>query len=117
MANRIRYEKTKIEGVYKSKQIFVSATTGARYKVVIDTNNKIYKIMNVLKQMTIAEGGEKINNINVLKDAAKKRLQKLGVRFEDEMRNRTFGLCEKGYSQEKHKNKETENNENDTQPN
>ena len=47
-------------------------------------------------------GGENINNLNVLKRTAKSTLEKkFGVSFDEEVRSRTYGLCEKGWSQEK----------------
>lgn len=101
MASRIRYTE-KNPGVFISKQTFKSQTTGAEYKIHLDTNNMIYKIQNMRELRFVSIGGENINNLNVLKRVAKRKLMDLGVNFNSEYRDRTFGLCNKGYTQEKH---------------
>lgn len=101
MAQRIRYKKTKDENIVVSTKIYTSARTGAQYKVFLDLENVTYKIKNINSE-NVHRGGENINNLNVLKRAAKSRLEGMGVNFEDESRDRTFGLCDKGYSQQKH---------------
>lgn len=99
---RIRYKEHKIrENVLESIQVFTSEVNGARYKVRLDLNNNTYEIKNLSSEF-IFRGGDSINNINVLKRAAKKRLEELGVSFQREERDRTFGLCNKGYNQKKH---------------
>lgn len=102
MTTRIRYKETKDSGIYESVKVFQSQSTGANYKVFIDLNEKSYRIRNELSKTntTIRVGG--ITNLNFLKKAAKKSLEKLGVRFVDESRDRTFGLCDKGYNQKLH---------------
>jgi hypothetical protein len=44
----------------------------------------------------------KITNLNALKRSAKNRLIRLGVKFTREYRDRTFGRCDSGYTQEEH---------------
>jgi len=101
MSQRIRY-KEETPGIFRSKRIFVSASTGARYKVLLDTNEMIYKVQNLNTMEFVYVGGENINNMNVLKRTAKKTLEKkFGVNFEEESRNRTYGICKSGWSQEK----------------
>jgi len=106
MSARIRYTNTDKEGILESNNIFVSQQTGARYKVFINIIDKTFRIRNELSKLNIVMGGEGINNLNVLKRAAKRSLEKLGVNFKDEMRRRSFGLCDKGYNQSKHLNKQ-----------
>jgi hypothetical protein len=102
VAKRIRYKAhDKRENVMESVQTFISSTTGARYKVRLDLNEMIYEIKN-LSSEKVYRGGEKVKNLNVLKRNAKKRLEGLGVDLGVERRDRTFGLCKKGYTQEKH---------------
>lgn len=100
MAQRIRYKKTKEDGVVVSTKTYTSARTGAQYKVYLNLNDVTYKIKNVNSE-NVYRGGENINNLNVLKRNVKARLESMGVQFEEEDRLRTFGLCPKGWSQEK----------------
>lgn len=102
MSKRIRYKDHKSrENVLESIQTFTSSVNGALYKVRLDLNEFTYEIKNLRSEM-IFRGGENITNLNVLKRAAKRRLEDLGVVFETEQRDRTFGLCRKGYNQKKH---------------
>lgn len=101
MSKRIRYEEHTQEGVVKSKHIYTSMKTGAQYRVFLDLENITYKIKNVNSE-NVYRGGEKINNLNVLKRTVKNRLTKMGVCFDQEVRKRTFGKCVKGYTQKKH---------------
>lgn len=103
---RIRYKKTKDENVVVSNKILTSQKTGAQYLVYLDLDNVTYKIKNIRSE-NIHTGGENINNLNVLKRTVKSRLEKMGVSFEDEERDRTFGRCNKGYTQKIHELKES----------
>jgi len=105
MSKRIRYKEFN-KGEYRSIDIFKSKRTGAEYRVYLDLNTLTFKILNINKQLFINSGGENINNLNVLKRVAKQYLQKLGVEFESELRDRSFGLCKKGYTQDEHSIKE-----------
>ena len=98
---RIRYDKTDEENVVISKRLFVSAINGAQYKVYLNTEDKTFTIRNIGSSRVVKTGGENINNITVLKRRAKSELKKLGVKFEMETRDRTFGVCEKGHTQDK----------------
>ncbi|NRA92513.1 MAG: hypothetical protein HRU26_07480 [Psychroserpens sp.] len=101
MAQRIRYVEED-SGIFRSRKIFTSASTGARYKVLLDTNEMIFKIQNLNTMKFVYTGGQNINNMNVLKRTAKKTLEKkFGVNFDEETRNRTYGRCPKNWSQEK----------------
>ena len=102
MASRIRYNPHPTRtNVVESSQIYVSARTGAQYLVRLDFNTMEYEIKNINSEV-IYRPKKSVNNTNVLKRNAKKRLEDLGVDFNSEDRNRTFGVCEKGYTQKKH---------------
>lgn len=98
---RIRYqdqdgrENTKI-----SLNVYVSQSTGARYRVILDLNDMVYKIRNERTKEFVIKS-EAYGNINVLKRNARAHLEKLGVKLSKEARDRTFGLCEKGFTQQK----------------
>ena len=103
---RIRYiQSDRGENIVESTKILVSETTGARYKVYLDLENRTYAIKNIHSERLL-KGGENINNMNVLKRTVKKRLSSMGVNFDNEVRDRSFGRCPKGYSQEIHENKD-----------
>jgi hypothetical protein len=102
-SQRIRYESHKgQEDVVISIQTFISEKTGARYRIVLFLKEGLYKIRNENTYVFVASNVKPINNLNHLKKMAKNRLMKLGAKFEEELRNRSFGLCEKGYTQNKH---------------
>ena len=100
-SNRIRYEDTDKEGIVKSKRKFTSESSGIVFQVFLNLNDYTYEIKSMGNDNYI-KGGMKINNLNVLKRKVKEHLVKLGVVFDSESRNRTFGLCSNGYTQEKH---------------
>lgn len=101
---RIRYKKTEREGIVVSTKVLKSERTGAEYLVYLDLNESTYKIKNINSE-NVHRGGENITNLNVLKRTVKARLERMGVRFSEEERERTFGLCPKGYSQKQHEEK------------
>lgn len=105
MSKRIRYDKVN-ENTLVSRAIYTSLKTGAQYRVTLMLDTMTYKIKNVNSE-NIYVGGEGLTNINVLKRSAKRRLEGLGVSFDCEVRNRTFGICPKGHTQvqENQKNK------------
>lgn len=94
---RIRYKKQGDSLI--SVNDIISQKTGAKYSVVIDLINCNYVIKNVLS-LRKYEGGQNINNMNVLKRTIKKHLEALGCVFDGEKRRRTFGKCPKGWNQE-----------------
>lgn len=96
--SRIRYRKEGNKLI--SIEPIVSQKNEARYQVWIDLETKTYIIRNMLT-MKKFEGGEGINNLNVLKQKVKKHLKALGCQFDDERRNRTFGLVSPGWNQSK----------------
>lgn len=99
LKQRIRYIKRDNKLVSKSEVI---SKTGARYMVYIDLDTKTYLIRNQ-NSLRKYEGGENINNMNVLKRTVKKHLEHLNCSFESERRNRTFGLCKRSWNQQKQK--------------
>src|SRR5690554_1563860 len=96
---RIRYAKK--DNKLISIEPIISQRTGARYQVFIDLETKTYVIRNLIS-MKKYEGGEGINNLNVLKAKVKKHLVALGCEFSREKRNRIFGKVPKGYTMEIH---------------
>lgn len=112
MSKRIRYkEMPNRPGVLESVRVYTS-NRGAMYKVRINTNDNTYEIKN-LRSEHIYRGGEKTNNHATVKKAAKRHLMRLGVSFNDEDRNRSFAVCPKGYTQEKHMTKILEEKKNE----
>lgn len=93
----------------RSSHTLISARTGAEYEIHLDETNMRYWIKNMRSEsLTEMPEGKKITNRNVLLRNIKSHLKKLGVQFETELRRRTFGLCEKGYTEKKHKEKKNE---------
>lgn len=86
MEQRIRYKKTNQDGILKSVRDLVSDSTGAKYKVKLDTINCTYVITNINSERTY-KGGEDVSNLHVLKRKVKKRLEELGVSFGKEIRD------------------------------
>lgn len=79
---RIRYVKTKNDGILKSYKS-MKAKNGATYSVFLNENEGIYKILNVKSRHYVAEGSSKSKNLHVLKRLAKEKLKELGVSFEN----------------------------------
>lgn len=103
---RIRYQPQKgKENTLISINEYVSQRTGARYKVVLDLNVMVFKIRNE-RNKEFSFKSKAYGNINVLKRNARARLGELGVPLTREVRDRTFGVCKKGYSQKKHETEE-----------
>lgn len=99
LKQRIRYIKKDNKLISKSE---VVSKSGAKYMVYIDLETKTYLIRNQ-NSLRKYEGGENINNMNVLKRTVKKHLEWLGVIFSSERRNRTFGRCPQDWNQQKQK--------------
>lgn len=82
---------------------FTSASTGAKYRVILNLSNPDaleYYIRNERNKELVYKSGQYTNE-NVLKRAARERLGKFGVPTGKENRSRSFGVCEKGMTQEK----------------
>ena len=110
--NRIKYIDHKFKKNHKitSKQ-FTSQKTGAKYRIVLNLDGMEYYIRNERTKEFIYKS-KPYTNLHVLKRLARGKLEKLGVVLKREIRNRTFGICEKNYCQEKHEQlQESEKNE------
>lgn len=97
MKQRIRYVKK--EGKLISKNEIISKH-GSKYMVYIDTQSMTYIIRNMISARKY-DGGENINNMNVLKRTIKAHLEHLGCVFDKEKRQRVFGICPKGWNMQK----------------
>lgn len=108
MANlRIRYEEHKYRDNWMiSIKTFVSKINGARYKVLLDLEEKKYFVRNENTKQFVKRS-KSYGNINVLKRNARDCLKSLGVEMGREVRDRSFGVCPKGMTQGKF---EKENN-------
>jgi hypothetical protein len=83
---RINYKKVN-ESVIQSKELV--SVKGASYFVRIDYEKGLWQIFNAKRRNCIKSGTS--DNKNVLRRAARRELQKLGVRLEKE-------FTEKGYA-------------------
>ena len=92
---RIRYIKKGDQLVSKNE---LYSTKGSRYLVYLNLDTMTYLIRNSVS-LRKYEGGEKINNLIVLKRVVKKHLAHLGVKFGKEVRARSFGLCPVGFTE------------------
>lgn len=104
MKQRIRYIKKDNQLISKNEII---SKQGSRYLVYIDLEKRIYSIKNMVSSRRY-EGGEHINNMNVLKRTIKAHLEHLGCEFEKEKRSRIFGLCPAGWNMQKEMEKRRE---------
>lgn len=98
MRQRIRYRR---EGQKLISTCEIYSRHGARYMVYIDKETMMYLIRNV-HSLRKYEGGHDINNMNVLKRKVREHLERLGCDFDKEVRRRSFGLCNVGYSENEH---------------
>lgn len=103
MARRIKYKERKDrENWMESHHVYVSEINGARYKVFLALDEMKYFIRNE-RTKEFTKKSKEYGNLNVLKRNARAALEKLGVNLgSKEIRDRQFGLCKKGYTQEKH---------------
>ncbi len=99
---RIRYHEHKYkEGCVISGREFVS-NRGAKYRIILNLEAMEYYIRNERTKEFVKKSTYPYTNLNALKGAARRALERLGVNLKKESRYRTFGLCDKNYSQEKH---------------
>lgn len=94
---RIRYKPHPTKENVLISHVIVTKR-GARYKIEIHLNTMSYRIVNQQNGEAEVSTG-KYTNYNVLLKKAKERVYELGVDMPQEVRNRTFGLCPKGYTQ------------------
>jgi hypothetical protein len=95
MSTRIRYIETKVKGVFVGTRKIRSQKTNALYSIELDLNEMDFKIRNMGNGHIVKRGTKNVKNIHVLKRNVKKALKQLGVKFDLEIRNRNYGICEK----------------------
>ena len=100
MISRIKYTKPDEKGNCVSVTKIRSESTDAFYRVHMNIVDKTYYIENPRTYRKYA-GGDGINNLHVLKRNIRQHLEKLGVKFKVEVRNRNYGRCEKGEKNER----------------
>lgn len=99
--NRIKYLDHKYKENHKiSTRQFTSQSTGAKYRIILNLTDMQYYIRNE-RSKEFSYKSKTYTNLNVLKRVARARLEKFGVSLKREVRERCFGICEKGFSQEK----------------
>jgi len=89
MANtRIRYNK--VGSTLTSRRIFSLVVDGNMVdaKVVLDTNDMTYTVINLSDNSSVIGTGDNTKNLSVLKIQAKDALRELGYEFGAETRNR-----------------------------
>lgn len=75
---------------------------GNNYKVRLNLTKMIFEVIAVGEYSRVVRRSKRpVNNLNVLKRNARKALTTI-LDLKREMRNRTFGLCTKGYTQKEH---------------
>lgn len=100
---RIRYKDHPTrENCVISINDFVSQRTGARYRVILDYNDKNFAIRNERTKQLVFKSKD-YGNLNVLRRNARAKLKDFGVAVGRESRNRTFGRCEKGFTEAKNR--------------
>jgi hypothetical protein len=103
--NRIRYAEHKYKAGHKvSLRAYTSKKTGAKYRIVLklDTDKELQYFIRNERTKKYVYKSNIYTNLNVLKGAARNELERFGVTFKKEVRDRTYGLCSKGYSQKEH---------------
>ena len=99
--NRVKYISHKYKKNHViSTRTFVSQSTGAKYRIILNFDDMEYYIRNERTKEFIYKS-RTYTNLNVLKRVARAKLEKLGVSLKREIRDRQFGICEKGFSQSK----------------
>lgn len=83
-----------------SLSAYTSEKTGAKYRIIIDYKEMVYKIRNERNKEFVFKS-KSYGNRNVLLRSARAKLEYFGVNLKKEVRNRTFGRCPKGMTQEK----------------
>lgn len=101
--NRIRYVEHRYKENCKiSGRSYTSSKNGATYRVILDLDNMQYYIRNERNKEYVFKS-KQYTNMNVLKRNARAELERFGVDLTTEIRDRSFGICPKGYSEKKHK--------------
>lgn len=108
---RIKY----IEHKYRdnsniSIKAYTSESNGAKYRIVLDFDEMKYYIRNERTKEFVFKS-KAYKNLNVLKRLAREELERFGVNLKKEVRDRTFGRCNKGYTQSQHERYNRENSD------
>lgn len=108
-SQRIRYIDHKYKENHKiSLNSYISKSTGARYRIILNLEDMEFYIRNERTKQYIKKSKTSYTNMNVLKRNARRALESMGVTLDTESRSRTFGRCNKGYNQSIHMKKEKE---------
>lgn len=100
--NRIKYVEHKYrENSNISAKAYISESTGAKYRIILDFDENKYYIRNERTKEFVFKS-KNYKNLNVLKRKAREELERFGVNLKKEVRDRTFGRCAKGYTQSQH---------------
>lgn len=110
---RIKYIDHKYRDNHKiSLNQYVSESTGAKYRIVLNLEDMEYYIRNERTKEYVFKSNS-YTNMNVLKRNARNKLEKFGVKLKREVRQRTFGRCPKNWTQEKQVRKDREERKKD----
>ncbi len=90
MTSRIRYDFDQHIGVSRSTY---GTRSGENVRIVVDTQGFKFEIVNTRNEVIVAGGNTK--NYIVLLRQAKRALIALGCMFENEERNRNYGIVKK----------------------
>jgi len=100
--NRIKYVDHKFKENHRiSTRAYVSNSTGAKYRPILNLTDMEYYIRNERTKEYVYKS-KQYTNLNVLKRNARSELERFGVDLKRESRDRDFGLCRSGYSQKTH---------------
>ena len=83
-STRIRYTKTNQDGLLQSAQKFQHPTNGERYKILLNTNEHQWSVIEDNTDIIAASGHQK--DLHRMKIEVKKALNQLGVNFSNETR-------------------------------
>lgn len=85
MANvRVRYSKTNQNGLLQSVQKFQHPTNGQRFKVLLNTTDNQWTVIDDVTDIPVVSGHQK--DLHRMKAEVKKALATLGIAFEAESR-------------------------------
>ncbi len=97
---RIKYKNHDYRDNHKiSVKVYKSQSTGASYRIILNLTDMEYYIRSERTKKFIFKS-RSYTNLNVLKRTARSKLEYYGVRLKMESRNRTFGRCQSGYTQD-----------------
>ena len=99
--NRVKYVDHKYrDNSMISMKSYTSESTGANYRIILDFDEMKYYIRNERTKEFVYKS-KAYKNTNVLKRTARAELERFGVNLKKEVRDRTFGRCSKGWTQQK----------------